>query len=623
MTDITRRAVLRNGLVAAKGAVWTAACLPLIVTRGHAETVAAAASSAKTAARHGLAMHGDPLYPADFAHYASVNPAAPRGGRLVQGAVGAFDSLNPFIVRGSPAPFVRWNLVESLMARSPDEAFTVYGLLARSIETDDARAYVAFEIDERARFADGVPVTAADVLFSFELLRTRGRPNLRSFYGKVAKAEATGERSVRFDFAGADRELPLILGLMPILARHATDPATFEQTSFKAPLGSGPYEVAAVRPGESVTLRRRADYWGDALPVNRGLYNFNELRYDYYREVNGLFEAFKRGLTDIRFETDPGRWSAGYDIPAVRDGRILREDIATRVPKPYSALIFNMRRKPFDDVRIRAGMAELFDAEWANAKLYFGLYRRCGSFFDGSELSARGRPASADERKLLAPYPDAVLPEVMAGSWQPPASDGSGRDRAGLRRALEHFEAAGYGLRAGRLVSRADGRPLAPEVLVGTYDQERLALAWQRMLKRAGIELSIRLVDGAQFEARKMNYDYDIVPYIWDQSLSPGNEQSFYFGSAAADTPGTRNFMGLRSPAADAMIEALLAARPREEFVTAVRALDRVLISARFSLPLFHTPGEWLARWRDVERPATLSLRGTLAETWWQGERTR
>ncbi|MBS7532613.1 ABC transporter substrate-binding protein [Ancylobacter sonchi] len=568
-------------------------------------------------------MHGDPLYPADFSHYTSVNPSAPRGGRLVLGAVGAFDSLNPFIVRGSPAPFVRWNLVESLMARSPDEAFTVYGLLARAIATDDARSFVAFEIDERARFADGTALTADDVLFSFDLLKTRGRPNLRSYYGKVARAQATGERSVRFDFAGADRELPLILGLMPILARHATDAGTFEQTSFTAPLGSGPYEVASVRPGESVTLRRRADYWGYGLPVNRGLYNFAELRYDYYRDVNGLFEAFKRGLTDVRFETDPGRWSSGYDIPAVRDGRILREDIATRVPKPYSALIFNMRRKPFDDPRLRAGMIELFDAEWANANLYFGLYRRCGSFFDGSELSARGRPADAAERALLAPYPDAVSPEVMDGSWQPPSSDGSGRDRTRLKTALEHFEAAGYVLRNGRLVAAADARPLAPEVLVGTYDQERLALAWQRMLKRAGIDLRIRLVDGAQFEARKMNYDYDIVPYIWDQSLSPGNEQAFYFGSAAADTPGTRNFMGLRSPAADAMIEALLAARSREDFVTAVRALDRVLISARFSLPLFYTPGEWLARWRDVERPATLSLRGTLAETWWQGERKR
>ncbi|MBS7542877.1 extracellular solute-binding protein [Ancylobacter oerskovii] len=568
-------------------------------------------------------MHGAPLYPADFSHYASVNPAAPRGGRLVQGAVGAFDSLNPFIVRGSPAPFVRWNIVESLMARSPDEAFTVYALLARSIETDDARSYVAFELDERARFADGTPLTVADVIFSFELLKARGRPNMRSYYAKVARAQAMGERLVRFDFAGADRELPLILGLMPILARHATDTATFEQTSFRAPLGTGPYEVATVRPGESVILRRRADYWGDALPVNRGLYNFAELRYDYYREVNGLFEAFKRGLTDIRFETDPGRWSSGYDIPAVRDGRILREDIATRVPKPYSALIFNMRRKPFDDVRVRAGMMDLFDAEWANANLYFGLYQRNGSFFDGSELSSRGRPAEPAERALLAPFPDAVLPQVMDGTWQPPASDGSGRDRARLKAALEHFEAGGYVLKGGRLVAAADGRPLAPEVLVGTYDQERLALSWQRMLKRAGIELSIRLVDGAQFEARKTNYDYDIVPYIWDQSLSPGNEQAFYFGSDAAETPGTRNFMGLRSPAADAMIEALLAARSREAFVTAVRALDRVLISARFSLPLFYTPGEWLARWRDVERPATLSLRGTLAETWWQGERKR
>lgn len=612
MSGITRRAFLCNGLVAAGGL----AAPDFILPRACAQSV----TTESLRPRHGLAMHGEPALPPDFSHFASVNPQAPRGGRLVQGAVGAFDSLNPYIVRGSPAPFVRWNITESLMARAPDEPFTVYGLLARTIETDEARSFVAFEIDPRARFADGAPVTARDVAFSMELLGAVGRPNMRSFYAKVAKVTVAGERAIRFDFTGMDRELPLILGLMPVLAAHATDRAAFEQTSFHAPLGSGPYEVVAVQPGESVTLRRRADYWGEDLPVNRGLYNFDELRYDYYRETNTLFEAFKRGLTDIRFETDPGRWSGGYDIPAVRAGRILREDIPSRTPKPCSAFIFNMRRPPFDDVRVRQAMTELFDAEWANANLYFGLYRRNGGFFDGSDLSALGRPADAAEQALLAPFPGAVLPEVMEGLWRPPASDGSGRDRARLRAALELFAAAGFTLHGGQL--QRGGVPLAPELLVGTKDQERLGLAWKHMLARAGVTLDIRLVDAVQFEARKTRYDFDLVPYIWDQSLSPGNEQAFYFGSEAAETPGTRNFMGLKSPAADAMIAALLAAREEAAFVPAVRALDRVLISARFCLPLFYTPTQWLARWRRIQRPATLSLRGSLAETWWAGTDT-
>lgn len=610
MSGITRRAFARNVLIAGGAALGYPYAVP----------ARAQESAPLPGPRHGLAMHGDPLYPPGFAHYRCVNPDAPKGGRLVQGAVGAFDSLNPFIVRGTAPPFVRWNIVESLMARSPDEAFTCYALLARSVETDAARSYVAFEIDPRARFSDGTPVTADDVLFSYELLRAKGRPNHRTYYGKVAKAEVTGPLAIRFTFAVVDRELPLILALMPVLARHATDPATFEQTSFKAPLGSGPYIATEVKPGESVLLTRSPAYWGAELPVNRGNFNFDSLRYDFYRDVNAQFEAFKRGLYDIRFETDPGRWKTGYDFPAVRDGRIVTEEISTGTPKPYSALIFNMRPPLFADVRVRQAMVALFDFEWANQNLYFGLYRRNGSFYDDSELSSLGRPADARERALLAPYGDAVLPAVLDGTWQAPRSDGTGRDRTRLREALDLFAAAGWDLKAGTLSNRTTGQPFAPELLVGSKDQERLALAYQNMLRRAGVRLDIRLVDNVQFEARKQTYDYDMVPYIWDQSLSPGNEQAFYFGSAAADTPGTRNFMGLKSPAADAMIEALLAAQGKEDFVSAVRALDRVLISAQFSVPLFYTPGQWVARWRKVERPQTLALQGTLAESWWQAK---
>ncbi|MBB3773017.1 peptide/nickel transport system substrate-binding protein [Angulomicrobium tetraedrale] len=609
MSDITRRAFLCNGSIAGAGLLMSGSA--------RSQVVATSLPAPLAGPQHGLAMHGRPLYPPDFTHYASVNPQAPQGGRLVQGVVGSFDSLNPFIVRGTVPPIIGWNVVEALMARSPDEAFTCYGLIARTVETDEARRFVAFTLDPRARFSDGTPVTAEDVLFSFNLLRAKGRPNHRTYYGKVARAEVTGPLSIRFDFAGEDRELPLILALMPVLARHATDEVRFDQTSFTPPLGSGPYTAVEVKPGESVTLARNPAYWGRDLPVNHGNFNVDTLRYDFYRDVNGQFEAFKRGLYDIRFETDPGRWKTGYDIPAVRDGRILTEEVGNGRPKAYSALLFNMRREIFADVRVRAAMVELFDAEWANQNLYFGLFRRNGSFYDASELSALGRPAEPRERELLAPFTDAVLPAVMDGTWRPPASDGSGRDRGQLKRALDLFTEAGWQLRRGTLMDPR-GRPFAPEVLVGTKDQERLALAYQSMLRRAGVGLNIRLVDNVQFESRKRSYDYDMVPYIWSQSLSPGNEQAFYFGSEAADTPGTRNFMGLKSPAADAMIAALLAERERAGFVAAVRALDRVLISARFSLPLFYTPGDWIARWRRIERPKDVSLNGTLAESWWR-----
>ncbi len=614
MTDITRRAFARNVLIAGGGAMCGAALGYPLVPAARAQGNPAPDG----APMHGIAMHGDPLYPADFTHYKSVNPNAPKGGRLVQGAVGAFDSLNPFIVRGTAPPFVRWNIVESLMARSPDEAFTCYGLLARSVATDDARSYVAFEIDERARFSDGTP---GDGGRRAVLLRAAAPEGPARSPHLLRQGGQGGGDGAAVDPLHLRRRRP----------RTAADPgadagagAPCDQSEdlrgdhLHRPARQRPYVQAEVKPGESVILTRNADYWGRDLPVNRGNFNFDSLRYDFYRDVNAQFEAFKRGLYDIRFETDPGRWKTGYDFPAVRDGRIVMEQIETGMPKPYSALIFNMRRDLFADVRVRQAMVELFDFEWANDNLYFGLYRRNGSFYDGSELSALGRPAEARERELLTPFPDAVLPEVMDGTWYPPRSDGSGRDRERLRKALDLFAQAGWELKGGTLTSKATGKPFAPELIVGSKDQERLALAYQNMLRRAGVTLNIRLVDNVQFEARKQTYDYDMVPYIWDQSLSPGNEQAFYFGSGAADTPGTRNFMGLKSKAADAMIEALLAARERDDFVSAVRALDRVLMSARFSVPLFYTPGQWVARWRKVERPGEVALSGTLAETWWQ-----
>jgi peptide/nickel transport system substrate-binding protein len=576
------------------------------------------AGKASAAEGYAIAMHGAPALPADFTHMPYTSADAPKGGRLVWGILGTFDSLNPLIVRGLAIQQVRGFVVESLMARGNDEAFTLYGLLAKSVETDDIRSYVTFHLDPKARFSDGQPVKAEDVLFSWTLLRDHGRPNHRQYYAKVAKAEAPDPLTVRFDFGGApDRELPLILGLMPVLPKHAVDVASFEETSMSPPIGSGPYRVTAVKPGASVTLTRNPDYWGRDLPVNRGLWNFDEIRLDFYREANSQFEAFKRGLYDFRVETEPLRWHDGYDFPAARTGEVIRDTIKTGMPQPSEFLVFNTRRPVFSDIRVRRALTLLFDFEWINRNYFFGLYGRSASFFAGSELSAYARAADDREQALLKPFASHIAPDILDGSYRLPVSDGSGHDRATLRTALNLLSQAGYDLDGTVLRQRSTKAALAFEILVTTRDQERIALAYTRDLKRAGIEASVRAVDAVQFDQRRLGFDFDMIQNRWDQSLSPGNEQSFYWGSAAADIQGTRNYMGAKDPAIDALIAAMLEAREHPAFVSAVRALDRSLMSGFYAIPLFNAGEQWIARWNRIERPGATALSGYLPETWW------
>jgi peptide/nickel transport system substrate-binding protein len=574
---------------------------------------------------YAIAMHGAPALPADFTHMPYARSDAPKGGRLVMGLPGTFDSLNPLIVRGlavqqiSAAQQMRGLVIESLMARGNDEAFTLYGLLAKSVETDDVRSYVTFHLNPLARFSDGQPVRADDVLFSWTLLRDKGRPNHRQYYSKVKQAEAPDPLTVRFDFGGAaDRELPLILGLMPILPRHAVDPATFEETTMTPPVGSGPYRVSAVNPGTSVTFTRNPDYWGRDLPVNSGLFNFDEIRLDYYREANGQFEAFKRGLYDFRVETEPLRWHEGYDFPAARSGEVIRDVIKTGMPQPSEFLVFNTRHPVFSDIRIRQALTQLFDFEWINRNFFFGLYARSAGFFAGSELSAYGRAADQRERELLRPYASHIPADILDGSYRLPVSDGSGRDRTTLRNALNLLSQAGYDLDGTVLRQRSTKAPLTFEILVTTREQERIALAFTRDLKRAGIDASVRAVDAVQFEQRRLGFEFDMIWNRWDQSLSPGNEQWFYWGSEAADRQGTRNYMGAKDPAIDALIAALLEAREHAAFVSAVRALDRTLMSGFYAIPVFNAAEQWIARWNRIERPSATALTGYLPETWWQ-----
>jgi peptide/nickel transport system substrate-binding protein len=574
--------------------------------------------------RHAIAMHGEPALADGFTAFRYVNPNAPKGGRLSEGIIGTFDSLNPLVVKGLAVSHMRGYVIESLLVRGYDEPFTLYGLLARSVETDPERTYVTFTLDPAARFSDGRPVTPEDVVFSWQLLRDKGRPNYRTYYAKVTGAEVVAPGTVRFDLAGAnDRELPLILGLMPVLPRHAVDPTTFEQTSFAPPIGSGPYVVTEVKPGRSVRLARDRNYWGRDRAVNRGFWNFDEIRLDYYRDANSHFEAFKKGLFDINAEHDPSRWETAYDFPAVRDKRVVKDAFSNGLPKGLLAFVFNTRNPIFADVRVREAISLLFDFEWINHNYFFDRFRRTASFFEDSELSARGRPADATERALLAPFGDAVRADVLDGTWAPPVTDASGRDRETLRRALALLAEAGYALDGAVLRARDSGRPFAFEIMVTTKEQERMALAFRRDLKRAGIDARVRVVDAVQYDRRRIAYEFDMIQNRWDQSLSPGNEQSFYWGAAAAGVPGTRNYMGVQSPAVDAMIAAALVARNRTDFVAAVRALDRLLMSGFYVVPLFHLPEQWVARWTHIEHPAAVSLSGYLPETWWRQPQTQ
>lgn len=567
--------------------------------------------------RHGLAMHGSPALPAG-APFPYTSSTARKGGRIVLALQGTFDSLNPYAVRGvapDAGPKFVW---QGMMLRSLDEPFSIYCLLAEAVEMPRDRTSATFHLRREARFADGRPLTSADVLFSFELLKAKGKPFFRSAYGRVTLAEARGPHIVHFAFGdGSDRELPLLIGTMPVFPAHATDPEAFDGTMLSAPPGSGPYRFADVKPGESILLARNPDFWAADLPLLRGLYNPDEIRYDFFRDANTMFEAFKAGLYDFRLENDPGRWIGGYDFPALREGRVIREALPNGNPKGMNAFVFNTRRPVFADVRVREALGLLFDFDWVNRNLYSGVYKRTASYFEGSDLASTGKAASPGERALLAPFPDAVRADILDGAWRPEAPDGSGRDREAARRALGLLEQAGWTLKGGALTD-ARGTPFAFEFVVTSRAQERLALNYQRSLLRIGVDMQVRLVDDVQYWRRLSRFEFDMIQFTWTGSLSPGGEQVNRWGSVSAGRESSLNFPGVQVPAADAAIRALLAARERGDFVDAARALDRVLLSGFYVVPLFHVPDQWIARVADVKRPDRVPLTGVALETLWR-----
>ena len=543
--------------------------------------------------KHGIAMHGTPKYPADFEHLDYVNADAPKGGTLREGAAGTFSTLNPYAYRGTPASGLHL-VTDTLMARIWDEPFSLYGLIAEAVQMPEDRSYIRFRLNPQARFHDGSPITAEDVVFSFKALRDHGRPNTRTVYGRVARVEVTEPDVVTFTMGDeADRETPLIVAMMPVLsARHWQDRDL--QNTAEQPLGSGPYEITEVDMGRSITYRRIRDYWAADLPVRRGLYNFDTRRIDYYRDESIALEAFKAGAYDLRREWDATRWQNAYDIPAVDEGRIIVEQLPHGRPEWARGLIFNTRRPLFSDLNVRQALILALDFEWLNRSLYAGAYRRIESTFPNSEL--------AD------------------GSYQAPVTDGSGLrgQRKNLRKAAAMLDKAGYEVRDGKRFDPATGRPMRFEILLSDVADQKLALAYGESLKRLGIGIDVKLAEAAQFRSRLDAFDYDVVLYRWISTLSPGAEQALYWGCAAAERPGSRNYAGACEPEIEADIARIVEVKGRDELIAAVKSLDRHIMAGRYFIPLYYLGADRVAYWDHIERPQTIPLYGMVVEAWWR-----
>jgi microcin C transport system substrate-binding protein len=568
------------------------------------------------APQHALALHGTPKYGPDFAHLDYVNPKAIKGGNVRLAEIGTFDSLNPYILKGIAAAGVS-GLFDTLTYHADDEAFTEYGLLAESIEVADDNSWVTFTLRPQARFHDGSPVTAEDVMFSFNILKTKGHPFYRSYYANVQRAEQVGRRKVKFTFSsGENRELPLILGQMPVLSKAYWSHHDFEKTTLSPPLGSGPYKVESVEPGRSITYRRDPNYWGANLAVNVGRNNFDTLRYDYYRDATVALEAFKAGEYDLRVENVAKSWATGYDSPALKSGLIKQETIPHQQPTGMQGFVFNTRREIFKDPRVREALAYAFDFEWTNKNLFYNAYQRTRSYFSNSELAASGLPSKA-ELEILKPYRGRLPEAVFTKSYEPPATDGSGNLRRNLHTAIRLLKKAGWVINKGRLVHQQTGKPMAFELLLVSPSFERVALSFKHNLKRLGIDLSVRTVDSAQYQRRVENFDFDMIVAVWGESLSPGNEQRDFWSSAKADVPGSRNLAGIKDPVVDELVELLIHAPDRQNLIDRTRALDRVLLWGHYVIPHWHLRYFRVAYWDKFGRPQITPKYALGFDTWW------
>ena len=578
---------------------------------------------------HGIAMYGDPALPPDFVSLPYANPDAPKGGRVVTGNVGGYDSLNPFTVKGTPPWQLRYLTQETLMGRSYDEPFTLYGLLAESVEAGPNREWVEFTLRPEARFSDGSPVTVEDVIWSYQTLGSKGHGRYRGVWSKIERIEATGPRSIRITFNAADRELALVAGLRPILKKSQWEGKDFANAGIEeVPIGSAPYVIESFEPGRNVVLRRNPDYWGKDLPLRRGTANFDEIRIEFYGDDTVLKEAFKGGAISYVREFNAEKWEAQYDFPAVTNGDIVKSEIPHQKPSGMTGFVFNTRRAPLDDIRVRDALIHAFNFEFINDKLTGGRQPRITSYFSNSELGMRPGPAEGRVKELLTPFAADLPAEVLTG-YALPQGDGSVRNRANLRKARALLAEAGWQVDDVGLLTNEAGEALELTVLLkqdGLIQQASAMMdIYARALERLGIRLTIQSTDQAQYDAREAEYDFDLAFFRRSISLSPGNEQLFYWGAEAADQPGGRNLMGMKSPAVEAMIDAMLQSQSREDFIAATRALDRVLTTGRYVIPIQQYAVGRIAHVKELKYPEdALPIYGDgvhfLPNVWWYEE---
>ncbi|MES0024937.1 MULTISPECIES: extracellular solute-binding protein [unclassified Mesorhizobium] len=577
--------------------------------------------------KHAIAMQGEPALPADYQHFDYVNPDAPKGGNITYCVVGSFDNLNPFILKSlrttarGMQDLIFGNLVfEPLMMRNYDEAFTLYGLLADTADMDLERKSIEFHLNPNAKWSDGEPVTPDDVLFTYDVFTDKGRPPYRDRMSLIAKLEKTGDHSVRFTFNDkANRETPLIIALTPIIPKHAFNKDIFDKTTLKPVIGSGPYTIDKVQPGQRIVFKRNPNYWGKDIPSKRGFDNYDQITIEYFLNANAKTEAFKKGICAIYDEGDPVKRERDIDFPAFHRGQVIAETFDTGIPPVVTGFLFNTRLEKFSNPEVRRALGMLYDFEWANKNLFGGKYTRTMSYWQNSELSALGHPASDREKALLAPYPGRVPADVMDGSWRPPMNDGTGQDRKVLKVAFDLLKSQGYTVKDGVLLD-PKGNPFGFEILTASQDEERFAAIYQRSLEKIGIAVTIRSLEADQIQSRKQRFDFEVLVGSsgFSNSLSPGMEQNLRWGSSEAKREGSFNLAGVADPAVDAAIDAMLRARTKEDYVAAVRVLDRLLISGNYMVPMQYNAQQWLAYWNYLDHPKKTPIFGYQWPTWWR-----
>lgn len=572
--------------------------------------------TAMAAPQHALTLYDEPpKYPASFKHFDFVNPDAPKGGTFRQSSFGGFDSLNPFINKGVPAENIG-SIYDTLMRQSLDEPFTEYGLVAGKIEKAPDNSWVRFYLRPEARFHDGQPMRADDVVWTFNTLFNKGAPLYRVYYGDVAEAVAENPLTVLFKFKHKNnRELPLILGQLPVLPKHWYAERDFTRGNLEIPLGSGPYKIAQVKAGRSVRYERVKDYWAKDLPINRGFYNFDAMTFDYYRDNTVALEALKAGQFDYMLEMTAKNWATAYNVPAVREGRLIKEELLNGNPVGMQGFVFNLRRPVFQDIRVRQALSLMLDYEWTNKQLFNGAYTRTGSYFENSEMAAKGLPSPA-ELKILEPLRGKIPEQAFSEVFHNPVTDGSGMIREQQRKAYKLLQDAGWQIVNDKMVD-TQGKPVSIEFLVAQTEFERVLLPFKRNLADLGIELSIRRVEVPQYINRLRSRDFDMIVSGFPQSSSPGNEQREFWSSGAADNPGSRNFIGLRNPAIDQLVEALINADSRQSLIDHARALDRVLLWGYYVIPNWHIKTWRVAYWNHIGHPKVSPKYDIGIDTWW------